>query len=911
MGVDEKSIRRKSNVNGNGDDEDWLHQDLADDAIWKRIQQNTFTRWANEHLKTVNKYIACLESDLTDGIRLLALVEVLSGKKLPRYNARPTMKAQKLNNVDTALRFLTDEEKVKLVNISSSDIVDGNLKLIMGLMWTLILHYSISMPVWEGEDDFDPSLTPKQRLLKWIQNKIPDVPVNNFTTDWNDGKAIGALVDSVAPGLCPDWKTWKPEDNVKNVGEALQLAEDWLDVPQLIKPKEMANRKVDELSMMTYLSQFPSAKLKQDAPLRSTAGNPARVRCYGPGLQPQGVCVDAETHFTVETFSAGKGKVEVVIENPNSAQVPVEIKYNDDKNMTYTCTYTATMEGDHKITVKFDQTEVPKSPFNVTVKGAPLGDGYKKCFAKGPGIEPKGKVRVGQQTHIDIVTNGAGAGQVEVIILDPEGKPNTCPCRLRKMSDQKYKCEYVAESPGLHSISILFAGKQIQKSPFGVNVEPFKDPRKVKVTGRGLQSTGLRVGDLANFQVSLDGAGDGDLDVKMIGPDGKEEKVNVRRSADNPLKFECDYTPTKEGDHRLSISFGGQEIRQFEINVAPPSNSKVVAYGPGLYGGSVGTPNKFRVDTKGERGTLGFTIDGPGEAKIECKDNGDGTADVEWTVPAPGEYALHIMSNGEDIPNSPYCAQIKKRNSFDSEKFDEWYKTQHSSEFAEWIKEKTTKSSTSRTTTTTTQTTSTTSTTTSEEQHQQRTTKKMVAGLPSTMTIKMADPTGLQAYILAPSGARTECDLKPHEDGSGRLSVNFTATEPGEHFVHLVKNEKPVGGSPFKIQVSAKTSGDPSKVTVDPESLKKCSVNATNEFYIDCRAAGVGKIGVAMHGPCKPEVDCTSSGEPGLFKVTWSVTEGGTYHLELRYDGVEIAGSPFTIKVPKLKKDGEMKKTDA
>lgn len=56
MVVSEKSIRRKSNVNG-GDEDDWL-QDLNDDAIWKRIQQNTFTRWANEHLKTVNKYIA-------------------------------------------------------------------------------------------------------------------------------------------------------------------------------------------------------------------------------------------------------------------------------------------------------------------------------------------------------------------------------------------------------------------------------------------------------------------------------------------------------------------------------------------------------------------------------------------------------------------------------------------------------------------------------------------------------------------------------------------------------------------------------------------------------------------------------------------------------------------------------------
>lgn len=42
--------------------------------------------------------------------------------------------------------------------------------------------------------------------MNWIQSKVPDLPITNFTTDWNDGKAVGALVDAVAPGLCPDWQ---------------------------------------------------------------------------------------------------------------------------------------------------------------------------------------------------------------------------------------------------------------------------------------------------------------------------------------------------------------------------------------------------------------------------------------------------------------------------------------------------------------------------------------------------------------------------------------------------------------------------------------------------------------------------------------------------------------------------------
>ncbi|GBM85634.1 Filamin-A [Araneus ventricosus] len=96
---------------------DEMERDLAEDAVWKRIQQNTFTRWANEHLKTVGKTIANLETDLSDGLRLIALVEVLSGRRLPKHNKKPTFRSQKLENVSVALKFLEEDEGIKIVNI--------------------------------------------------------------------------------------------------------------------------------------------------------------------------------------------------------------------------------------------------------------------------------------------------------------------------------------------------------------------------------------------------------------------------------------------------------------------------------------------------------------------------------------------------------------------------------------------------------------------------------------------------------------------------------------------------------------------------------------------------------------------------------------------------------------------------
>jgi Calponin homology (CH) domain len=94
-----------------------MEKDLRDDAPWKRIQRNTFTRWVNEHLKKAEESIESLQADLSDGLRLITLIEVLSGKKLPKHTKRPTFRSQKLENVSVALTFLEEEEGIKLVSI--------------------------------------------------------------------------------------------------------------------------------------------------------------------------------------------------------------------------------------------------------------------------------------------------------------------------------------------------------------------------------------------------------------------------------------------------------------------------------------------------------------------------------------------------------------------------------------------------------------------------------------------------------------------------------------------------------------------------------------------------------------------------------------------------------------------------
>ncbi|XP_045034750.1 filamin-A isoform X2 [Daphnia magna] len=828
-------------------------RDLAEDAQWKRIQQNTFTRWANEHLKTVDKFIGSLETDLSDGLKLIALVEVLSGKKLPKHTKKPTFRSQKLENVSVALKFLEHDEGIRIVNIDSSDIVDCKLKLILGLIWTLILHYSISMPMWEGDDGSRDGKgpTPKQRLMGWIQSKIPDMPITNFTNDWNDGRAIGALVDGVAPGLCPDWNDWDPKDALQNATEAMGLADDWLKIPQLVKPEEMVNPNVDELSMMTYLSQYPNAKLQPNAPLRPKA-NPNRVRAYGPGVEPTGPVVGAPANFTVETFSAGKGNVEVLVEDPRGQKIPAEVKFNNDRNLSYACSYKPLMEGVYRVVVKYNGLDIPKSPFEVKVEGH-AGDA-SKVTASGPGLEPEGVI-VNRPTYFDIFTKDAGKGVPEVIVLDAAGQRNTVPVKLRQISPEVWRCEYVANSVGVHSINVFFAGQPIPKSPFGVRVSPVSDARKVRASGRGIQPNGVRVRDVADFRVHTEGAGEGQLDIRVIGPGGSNEPVKLRKIDEHTT--EAVYHPVKEGRHVVMVSYGGQEIPKspFEVNVGPYKETDIVVYGPGLYGGVVDHPALFTVETNGNNGALGFSIEGPSQAKIECHDNGDGSADVRYYPVAPGEYAVHILCDNEDIPKSPYMANILPKSNYYPDKVEC---------FGPGLEK----------------------------------TGVLTGKLaPFTVDTRKSGDTSVPVNVSVMDVDYHPVPVNKVEKAKGLYECNYVPERGVKHTVQVNQGGVAVKNSPFRVYVSAPT--DSSKVQVfGPGVEKGVKSNTPTHFNVDARDAGPGDLNVNITNdkgqPVPVQVD--DNGD-GTYSVAYTPSAPGPIKVNVLYAGKLIPRSPIAVQV--------------
>ncbi|XP_075946070.1 filamin-C-like isoform X3 [Anarhichas minor] len=834
-------------------------KDLAEDAPWKKIQQNTFTRWCNEHLKCVNKTVTDLQRDFTDGLKLISLLEVLSQKKMYRkYHIRPNFRQMKLENVSVALEFL-DREHIKLVSIDSKAIVDGNLKLILGLIWTLILHYSISMPMWDDEDEEESKkLTPKQRLLGWIQNKVPQLPIHNFNRDWRDGKALGALVDNCAPGLCPDWSDWDPNQPVQNAKEAMQQADDWLGVPQVIAPEEIVDPDVDEHSVMTYLSQFPKAKLKPGAPFKPKQLFPNKAKAYGPGIEPHGNKVLQPAVFTVETLEAGSGEVLVYVEDPEGHKE--EVKPNKDKNKTYTVTYVPKVEGVHKVKVLFAGQDIDKSPYTVNV-ARDMGD-PRKVHARGPGLDPTGNV-ANKPTYFDIYTAGAGNGDVSVVIVDPQGKKDTVELLLENKGDSVFRCTYRPMLEGPHTIHVLFAGQEIPRSPFTVNVAEAINPNACRATGRGLQPKGVRVKEVADFKVFTKGAGSGSLSVSVKGPTGAEEQVKVR-DAGNGV-YECEYHPLKPGKYTVTITWGGQPIPRspFEVEVGKEAGfQKVRAWGPGLKTGMVGKSADFVVEAIGtEVGTLGFSIEGPSQAKIECDDKGDGSCDVRYWPTEAGDYAVHVVCDDEDIKNSPFMAHILPAA---NDVFPEKVKA-----FGPGL----------------------------------RPTGVIVnKATEFTIDARMAGKAHLKIYAQDAEGCTI--DIKITDKGDGTFLCVYTPVKSIKHTIIVTWGDVNVPNSPFRVLVGEGC--HPDRVKVYGPGVEKTGLKANEPTYftVDCGEAGQGDISIGIKcapgvvGPAEADIEFDIiKNDNDTFTVKYTPPGAGRYTIMVLFADQEIPISPFKVKV--------------
>nr|XP_034970279.1 dystrophin isoform X12 [Zootoca vivipara] len=220
------------------------------------VQKKTFTKWVNAQFAKFGTYpIEDLFNDFQDGRRLLELLEGLTGQKLSKE--RGSTRVHALNNVNKALQVL-QKNNVDLVNIGSTDIVDGNHKLTLGLIWSIILH-------WQVKDVMKNIMAGLQQtnsekiLLSWVRQSTqnyPQVNVVNFTSSWSDGLAFNALIHSHRPDLF-DWDSVvRQQSAVQRLDHAFNVAKRHLGIEKLLDPEDVATAYPDKKSILMYVTSL-------------------------------------------------------------------------------------------------------------------------------------------------------------------------------------------------------------------------------------------------------------------------------------------------------------------------------------------------------------------------------------------------------------------------------------------------------------------------------------------------------------------------------------------------------------------------------------------------------------------------------------------------------------------------------
>ncbi|XP_052706918.1 filamin-C-like isoform X4 [Crassostrea angulata] len=865
-------------------------------ARWILIQQNTFTNWVNEQLRVsgieTTEFVKDLEHDFQTGVRLCQLVESLQGKKVGRIIKKPLNHHQELENVTIALNAISNDN-VRLVNIGPEDIVNANLKLILGLIWHLILRYQI------GKTKFPT----KKLMLAWLQAVIPECAVTNFTTDWNSGIALHALIDFCRPGLSPNWRQMSRSDGLNNCKSAMELAKREFDIPLVVRPEDLSSPDLDELSGMTYLSYF----MKVDSPGYHATLNMVRrllkkgtvnnfTTDWSDGRMLCNLCVSlgasiagypALTGNAIENQELGiqAGK-KLGVEPILTAKEMCDPEVDHIGIMAYAA-YFSRFKPVRSSAEKVVMDVQPKncyigitSTFSVRIEDDDLYTSAVRADLKGPDSNPpvtfswSGRVGTASFTPLETGIHRLNVYCDNQLIVG-------CPISFKVLADRSkvtfssidhcavgmitelkvnsqfagqgdvqvearapggrvhnlrtvyrngdYIINFTPSEVGVWQVSVQYEGDHISGSPFNIKVF---DPNAVRVFGL----EGGTVGMGLNFTVDTSEAGEGELRVSVT---HDYQQVPAYITHQRAGLYRVDFTPEGAGTYKVNVFYSDIEVRGSPYTLDIVDSGRVTVSGDGLSLVPVNRPAKFIVDTQGSSsGSVKVEITAPSGKNVlkKIESIGKGKYQVEYTPFEPGDHQIMVS----------YCDQPVKGGPFSCKAYDAGQViVKHMPSLAS-------------------------------------------VNQPVSFNIDASEAGSGNIEILVNKG-RIACSVQ--NLGSYKFLASFIPTKAEKHTIEMKFNNLPVVGSPWHVEVT-----DPKSISVSGRGLDFVLVNRIENFVVNCGENMSKNINVSITGPSGGEVFCNVSNGVNGQNVEYVPKEVGDHKIAIKYRDTEIEGSPFTAK---------------
>jgi filamin len=728
-----------------------------------------------------------------------------------------------------------------LLLVGGEDIYNGNLKLILGLVWRLILRYQMSIERATGVSGSKRGVSAKKVLLGWVQSAIPQINVGNFTSHWRDGVALTALLDSLQPGLAPNYGSLNKNQMLVNVTSAMQLAEKEFAVPQIIRPEDLVNPEIDELSVMTYLSYFcgagspgfhnllkwvnsviPEYKITNfTSDWRDGRALSALVNALSPGLIPN--------HYHLNPSQA--------LENVQKAMDLGENKLRVKPTLT----------AEEFIDPHLDQVSM-MSYLTWFRWAVPTQSEAEKVKVSGAGVT--GGLLNTETEFVIKYGDAVAPSKISATVHDPHGRP--VPVKMHDLGNGNIIARYMPVVPGIYTVRALCGEEEISGSPFRPKFDMPPQASACKAYGEGLSDAVVHQPATFVFQAGKE-AGNGELHIAITDPSGQPVEVSQKVNGDETC---VNYIPTEAGSYGVMLKWSGEDVPGGPFRVKVINPSQCVCVGEGLKEATVGEAAQFAVKTDGAGpGVLTATAYGPkSSVPVEIVRDSEGVYKAEYTPTELGDYTLDIKWSGYPVANSPYT--VKCFSNVDPSK-------------VKVIKPKTTTRS-----------------------------GRYALGRPIVYRVN-SEQAG-KGELTASAMNRLTGKAVPitiSQEKEGQFNVGLSPTETGEYSVDFRYDDIPVSTTPYQLAVVE--SPNAKKVKIKPGPQGQEAVMGTEAiFYVDASEAGDGKLTASAYGlspTAKPQADVTSHGK-GQYTVAMTTDEPGDSFLQLFWDDTSVDGTPVNVR---------------
>lgn len=705
-------------------------------------------------------------------------------------------------------------------------------------------------------------------LFLWVKQQLPDtVDVSNLGKDWVDGRALGALVNTLSSGRFPEYEQFENDDSVSNCQAALDAAEILLGANKTVSAEQFADSRLNSLRRCGYLLQLHRGTLKvtvEDVhrPSESGASQMMWVDFSLPGGDLSMIKSSASAllfgvlETANEALEEGKYRVSIVTEHPDEYSLSFSVGGVSVAGSPFTCS----LARPDPLSVHHLNTVLPR--------------------------------KVGIPVILSFDLSHAGSGELSVEAVG--SLSGLTPVFIDNSDPASHKVSFIPMQSEKFTVTVKFNEEDVPDSPFELPLDTLIHPEKIQLTPPSVLE--LEEPVVVAFDSSM--AGDGKLETTCVGD--KSGEVNVALSEQENLT-QLSFVPAIEDIYYLSVIFDGAHVTgsplKIDLYPLPPDAQKVKVSSPPSGALQTGCPIAISFDTThAGKGDMTATCRGKthGDIPLQVDKTGKHEYKLSFTPPNEDIYSLRVLWSDQQIKGSPFKLDLISKDHpqpdnckiLDAPLPSDLIITDEEIAFCvstveagrgpltasvELVDAPTTESEGEDDDTHTTPQISKNS----ENEYKVSYVPlvagelKMVvlwAGQPipgSPISLKPVAPQiacmgspvvvnlqtvykrkHLKAYAISRSGG-PQLKVRMDKVASGNYKLVFQPTEPGVYVMHVSTKEQPIPNSPFVIQYVE--SNNPAAIKIS--GLKEAgTVGEPMEFVIDAKDAGFGDVTVAPLG---------------------------------------------------------------